>query len=221
MGRPARRARRRRDRRGRRRRRGARLRRDEPAPARRRPRPRDDARRAAGQGRVGGRRRRRPPANRSTPRSAAERRGVHARRGGLGQRRRARPGSDAAMSTAALAASDVVVEGRFSTSWVHQGYIEPQVAMAELDRDGVLHLTSATQGTFWTRSELSRLFGLPIARRPRDRARRSVAGSAASCSSPIRWRLRRRSCSAARSASSSRASRTSGWPTRRRRRSSR
>jgi len=65
---------------------------------------------------------------------------------------------------AALAASDVVVDGRFTTSWVHQGYIEPQVATAELDRDGVLHLTSATQGTFWTRSELSRLFGLPIAR---------------------------------------------------------
>ncbi len=65
---------------------------------------------------------------------------------------------------AALAASDVVVEGRFTTSWVHQGYLETQVALAELDRDGVLHLTSATQGTFWTRSELSRLFGLPIAR---------------------------------------------------------
>ena len=65
---------------------------------------------------------------------------------------------------AALAASDVVVDGRFTTSWVHQGYIEAQVAVAELDRDGVLHLTSATQGTFWTRSELSRLFGLPIAR---------------------------------------------------------
>src|SRR4249919_297344 len=65
---------------------------------------------------------------------------------------------------AALEASDVVVEGRFTTSWIHQGYIETQVAFAELDRDGVLHLTSATQGTFWTRSELSRLFGLPIAR---------------------------------------------------------
>ena len=26
-----------------------------------------------------------------------------------------------------------MVEGRFTTSWVHQGYIEPQVAMAELD----------------------------------------------------------------------------------------
>ena len=64
---------------------------------------------------------------------------------------------------AALAASDVVVEGRFTTNWVHQGYIEPQVAMAQLDADGVLHVTSSTQGTFHTRSELSRLFGLPIA----------------------------------------------------------
>ncbi len=63
----------------------------------------------------------------------------------------------------ALAGSDVTVEGRFTTSWVHQGYLEPQVAMAELDGDGVLHVTSATQGTFATRSELARLFGRPIA----------------------------------------------------------
>ena len=61
---------------------------------------------------------------------------------------------------AALAASDIVVEGRFATSWVHQGYLEPQVAMAELDEDGALHVTAATQGTFYTRSELARLFGL-------------------------------------------------------------
>ncbi len=64
---------------------------------------------------------------------------------------------------AAMAASDVVVEGRFTTSWVHQGYIEPQVAMATFDDDGALHVTSATQGTFHTRSALARLFGLPIA----------------------------------------------------------
>lgn len=63
----------------------------------------------------------------------------------------------------ALAGSDVVVSGRFTTNWVHQGYIEPQVAMAELDHDGVLHVTSSTQGTFHTRSELSRLFGRSIA----------------------------------------------------------
>ena len=64
---------------------------------------------------------------------------------------------------AALAASDVVVEGRFSTGWVHQGYIEPQVSMAQIDDDGTLHVTASTQGTFYTRSELARLFGLPIA----------------------------------------------------------
>ena len=64
---------------------------------------------------------------------------------------------------AALAGSDVVVEGRFATSWVHQGYLEPQVAMAELDDDGILHLTSSTQGTFHTRSELAKLFGRSIA----------------------------------------------------------
>ena len=64
---------------------------------------------------------------------------------------------------ASLAGCDVIVEGRFTTSWVHQGYIEPQVATATLDDDGVLHLTSATQGTFHTRWELARLFGRPIA----------------------------------------------------------
>ena len=49
------------------------------------------------------------------------------------------------------------------TSWVHQGYLEPQVAMAEIDDDGILHITSATQGTFHTRSELAKLFGRSIA----------------------------------------------------------
>ncbi len=64
---------------------------------------------------------------------------------------------------ASFAGSDVIVEGRFTTSWVHQGYLEPQVAMAELDDDGILHITSATQGTFYTRSELAKLFGRSIA----------------------------------------------------------
>ena len=79
---------------------------------------------------------------------------------------------------AALAASDIVVEGRFTTSWVHQGYLEPQVAMAELDEDGALHVTAATQGTFYTRSELARLFGLRAVRRAGDRR-------------DDRWRVRR------------------------------
>ena len=35
---------------------------------------------------------------------------------------------------------------------------------AELDPDGALHVTASTQGSFHTRSELAKLFGLPIAR---------------------------------------------------------
>ena len=75
----------------------------------------------------------------------------------------ARSGYRRGDAAAALAGSDVVVSGRFATSWVHQGYLEPQVAMAALDDDGVLHLTSATQGTFFTRSEVAKLFGRSIA----------------------------------------------------------
>ena len=50
--------------------------------------------------------------------------------------------------------------------------------MAELDDDGVLHLTSATQGTFYTRSEVAKLFGLSIAS-VRVTGATSAAGSAA------------------------------------------
>jgi CO/xanthine dehydrogenase Mo-binding subunit len=65
---------------------------------------------------------------------------------------------------AALAASDVVVSGHFITNWVHQGYIEPQVSMAEIEPDGTLHVTCATQGTFIVRSELAKIYGLPVAK---------------------------------------------------------
>src|SRR6478609_4135136 len=75
----------------------------------------------------------------------------------------ARSGYRRGDTAGAIAGSDVVVRGRFATSWIHQGYLEPQVAMAELDDDGVLHLTSATQGTFYTRSEVAKLFGLSMA----------------------------------------------------------
>jgi CO/xanthine dehydrogenase Mo-binding subunit len=65
---------------------------------------------------------------------------------------------------ATLQASDAVVDATFVTNWVHQGYIEPQVAVAELDPDGALHVTASTQGSFHTRSELAKLYDLPIAR---------------------------------------------------------
>ena len=65
---------------------------------------------------------------------------------------------------AAFATSDHVVEGTFTTSWVYQGYLEPHTATAWLDPDGTLRVESSTQGTFYARKQLAKIYGLPLAR---------------------------------------------------------
>lgn len=65
---------------------------------------------------------------------------------------------------AALGASEHVVRGRFTTPWIHQGYLEPQSALARVEPDGELVVTSSTQAPFATRQALARLFGLPVER---------------------------------------------------------
>jgi CO/xanthine dehydrogenase Mo-binding subunit len=60
-----------------------------------------------------------------------------------------------------LADAAVVREGRFTTSWIHQGYLEPQVCTAWVDEDGTLVVESATQSLFGTRNEVARALGLP------------------------------------------------------------
>jgi CO/xanthine dehydrogenase Mo-binding subunit len=65
---------------------------------------------------------------------------------------------------AALAASDVVVRGRFRTPWIYQAYLEPQVATAWVDPEGELVINSSTQAPFDTRDGLAELFGLPADR---------------------------------------------------------
>jgi CO/xanthine dehydrogenase Mo-binding subunit len=65
---------------------------------------------------------------------------------------------------AALAASDVVVQGRFETPWMYQGYLETQTATAWLEPEGDLVVRSSTQAPFSTRDSLARLFGLPTER---------------------------------------------------------
>jgi len=67
-------------------------------------------------------------------------------------------------AAAALAASDHVVEGTFTTSWVYQGYLEPHTATAWVDPDGMLRVESSTQGTFYARKQLAKIYGLPLAR---------------------------------------------------------
>jgi CO/xanthine dehydrogenase Mo-binding subunit len=65
---------------------------------------------------------------------------------------------------AALAASHVVVSGRFTTPWVYQGYLEPQSAVAWLDSDGELNVRTSTQAPFATRDSIGKLFGLTVDR---------------------------------------------------------
>jgi len=54
-----------------------------------------------------------------------------------------------------------IVEGRFRTSWAYQAYLEPHVATAAIDADGTLAIITSTQGIFWARNEIARIFGLP------------------------------------------------------------
>ena len=78
---------------------------------------------------------------------------------------------------AALAGSDARVSGRFKTDWVYQGYLEPHAA-TRLDGpvSGDLVVSSSTQGIFYTRSQLAKIFGLPVTkvRSIGDAARRGV-----------------------------------------------
>lgn len=65
---------------------------------------------------------------------------------------------------AAFEASDIVVSGTFRTPWVHQAYIEPQASTAWLEPSGTLVVSTSTQGSFVTRRELARAFGLQLDR---------------------------------------------------------
>ena len=63
--------------------------------------------------------------------------------------------------TAELAASEVAVSGRFTTPWVHQGYMEPQSATAWVEPTGELVVQASTQGTFAARARIAALLELP------------------------------------------------------------
>jgi CO/xanthine dehydrogenase Mo-binding subunit len=60
-----------------------------------------------------------------------------------------------------LADGGATASGRFTTSWVYQAYLEPQVATAWLEPEGALVVSSSTQGAFSTRQQLADLLGWP------------------------------------------------------------
>ncbi len=61
----------------------------------------------------------------------------------------------------ALRSSAATVSGSFTTSWIHQGYIEPLVCTAWFEPEGDLVVSTSTQGAFQTRRDLADLFELP------------------------------------------------------------
>ncbi len=63
-----------------------------------------------------------------------------------------------------FAEAEEVVERRFRTAMVHQGYIEPQSATAMWSADGTLTVHATTQGAFDLRAEIGSVLDLPLSR---------------------------------------------------------
>ena len=63
-----------------------------------------------------------------------------------------------------FAEADVVVEREFSTSMVHQGYIEPQNASAFWNADGQLKIWTSTQGAFGVRESTAKVLDIPVSK---------------------------------------------------------
>jgi CO/xanthine dehydrogenase Mo-binding subunit len=66
--------------------------------------------------------------------------------------------------TSGFAQAAVIVEREFTTSMVHQGYIEPQNATAIVNPDGQVTVWTSTQGSFGVRSQLEDLLAIPVSR---------------------------------------------------------
>lgn len=58
--------------------------------------------------------------------------------------------------------ADVIVEGRYTTQPVHQGYIEPHACVCAYGADGQVNIISSSQGHFMVRAYVAKLLGLNI-----------------------------------------------------------
>lgn len=55
-----------------------------------------------------------------------------------------------------------IVEREFTTSMVHQGYIEPQNATAQYNPDGQITIWCSTQGAFGVREQVAEILEIPV-----------------------------------------------------------
>ena len=63
---------------------------------------------------------------------------------------------------AGFAAADVIMEGRYTTQAVHQGYIEPHACVASMAADGQCEVFASSQGQFMIRTYCAKILGLDI-----------------------------------------------------------
>src|ERR1700751_5662410 len=64
---------------------------------------------------------------------------------------------------AGFAEADIVIERRYTTKPVHQGYIEPHACVVSVGADGQTTIWSSSQGQFMVRAYTSRIVGADIA----------------------------------------------------------
>jgi CO/xanthine dehydrogenase Mo-binding subunit len=62
-----------------------------------------------------------------------------------------------------FAEAEVIVEGRYATKAVHQGYIEPHACLAQVAQDGQCQVWSSSQGQFMVRTYCAKILGLEVA----------------------------------------------------------
>jgi CO/xanthine dehydrogenase Mo-binding subunit len=65
---------------------------------------------------------------------------------------------------AGFAAADVVIERKYKTAPVHQGYIEPHACVASVSEDGQAELWTTTQGHWIVRANCARLLGWDVSK---------------------------------------------------------
>ena len=61
-----------------------------------------------------------------------------------------------------FAAADEIVEKQFKTAAIHQGYIEPQACMANVEENGKAEVWSSSQGQFAVRNLTAKLTGFSV-----------------------------------------------------------
>jgi CO/xanthine dehydrogenase Mo-binding subunit len=60
-----------------------------------------------------------------------------------------------------FAESDVIIENKYSTTWLDHGFMETEAGIGYLDDEGRIVVTSSTQNIHYKRKEISRVLGIP------------------------------------------------------------